>query len=73
MFLIKENRTFDTYFGLFPGADGAARGRRCNGAWVHLRQASDQQVGPAHSFAAGGRVVNGGKMNCFDALWEDAT
>ena len=24
VFIIKENRTFDNYFGRFPGADGAA-------------------------------------------------
>src|SRR5262249_29119013 len=30
VFVIKENRTFDTYFGRFPGADGATTGRRCN-------------------------------------------
>ncbi|HXJ62300.1 MAG TPA: alkaline phosphatase family protein [Actinomycetota bacterium] len=70
VFVIKENRTFDTYFGQFPGADGATRGQRCNGTWVPLRQAADRQDGPSHDFAAGIRVVNGGKMNCFDALWD---
>ncbi len=27
VFIVKENRTFDTYFGTFPGADGATSGR----------------------------------------------
>jgi phospholipase C len=27
VFLIKENRTFDNYFGQFPGADGATTGK----------------------------------------------
>src|SRR5262244_3890051 len=26
VFIIKENRTFDNYFGAFPGADGATSG-----------------------------------------------
>src|ERR1700730_14993102 len=26
VFIIKENRTFDNYFGTFPGADGATTG-----------------------------------------------
>jgi len=70
VFLIKENRTFDNYFGRFPGADGATRGRTCDGSSVPLRQAHDREAGAAHSFAAGITVVNGGKMNCFDALWD---
>src|SRR5439155_26423381 len=70
VFLIKENRTFDTYFGRFPGADGATHGRTCDGSWVALRQARDREAGAAHSFTAGVRVVNGGRMNCFDRLWD---
>ena len=31
VFVIKENRTFDNYFGQFPGADGATTGRTCDG------------------------------------------
>src|SRR4051794_18989456 len=27
VFLVKENHTFDNYFGTFPGADGATTGR----------------------------------------------
>ena len=40
VFVIKENRTFDTYFGRFPGAEGATRGRTCDGSWVPLRPAA---------------------------------
>ena len=29
VFIIKENRTFDHYFGTYPGADGATRGGHC--------------------------------------------
>ena len=31
VFVIKENRTFDNYFGQFPGADGATTGKTCDG------------------------------------------
>lgn len=31
IFIIKENRSFDTYFGRFPGADGATYGRMSTG------------------------------------------
>src|SRR4051812_10327763 len=27
VFLVKENRTFDNYFGQYPGADGATEGK----------------------------------------------
>src|SRR5689334_9122096 len=36
IFLVKENRTFDNYFGRFPGANGAATGRLSNGQSVPL-------------------------------------
>src|SRR5205823_10338106 len=42
VFLIKENRTFDTMFGRFPGADGATTGRKCGSASpVKLTLAAD--------------------------------
>jgi phospholipase C len=31
VFFIKENRTFDIYFGKFPGANGADAGVTCDG------------------------------------------
>ena len=68
VFLVKENRTFDTYFGRFPGADGATTGTRCNGTPVRLRQATDRVPDINHSFVAGIRSVDGGKMDCFDRL-----
>ncbi len=29
IFIVKENRTFDHMFGLFPGANGATAGELC--------------------------------------------
>src|SRR5581483_8115274 len=36
VFLIKENRTFDNYFGAYPGADGASSGVISNSQVVPL-------------------------------------
>lgn len=73
VFLIKENRTFDTIFGRFPGADGATVGETCDGTEVPLRRAADRTIDVEHSFVAGLRVINGGRMNCFDDLWNGGT
>ena len=68
VFLIKENRTFDSLFGLFPGADGATSGKTCDGGTVPLKPAADQAANIDHSFLAGVVAVDGGKMDCFDNL-----
>ena len=36
VFIIKENRSFDSYFGAFPGADGASQGTTSTGQVVPL-------------------------------------
>ena len=68
VFIVKENRTFDHLFGRFPGADGATEGARCDGTVVPLGRAEDDSPGATHSFAAGIKVINGGRMNCFDLI-----
>ncbi len=68
VFLVKENRTFDTLFGRFPGADGATEGETCDGTVVPLAPAADDAPGAAHSFSSGIVAINGGRMNCFDDL-----
>jgi len=68
VFLVKENRTFDTFFGTFPGADGATQGQLCDGTTIPLKPATDDQAGATHSFMAGITAINGGKMNCFDQI-----
>jgi phospholipase C len=66
VFVIKENRTFDNYFGLFPGADGATTGTHCDGTTAPLVKAPDRGFAAGHSFTDGIRVIDGGKMDCFD-------
>jgi phospholipase C len=71
VFIVKENRTFDHMFGTFPGADGARTGEMCNGRSVKLKPAGDQALDVPHSFTAGLRAINGGRMNCFDLMSPD--
>lgn len=66
IFVIKENRTFDNYFGLFPGADGATTGKTCDGRTVPLEKAPDRGFAAGHSFTDGITAINGGQMNCFN-------
>jgi phospholipase C len=69
VYLVKENRTFDTMFGRFPGADGATTGLTCDGTRVPLTRAADDTPGPDHSFQGGLKAINGGRMNCFSELF----
>jgi len=69
VFIIKENRTFDHYFGRYPGADGAREGKTSDGRTVPLTRAPDvmgHDLG--HSFEAGLVSVNGGRMDGFDRI-----
>jgi phospholipase C len=83
IFLIKENRSFDHYFGLYPGADGVSEGGtlQCSngykpGPTVPLKHAS--YVMPhdlGHAFYPGLISINGGSMNGYNcvALGDDLT
>src|SRR5258708_11859312 len=42
IFLVKENRTFDNYFGKFPGANGATSGMLHDGSVVPLEPMPDR-------------------------------
>jgi phospholipase C len=53
IFLVKENRTFDTLFGTFPGANGATQGTLCDGTTVQLGHATDMVGDLPHSFSDG--------------------
>ncbi len=65
VFLIKENRTFDTMFGRFPRADGATTGQTCDGRTIPLAHAKDRTPDVGHSFIDGLIGINAGKMDCF--------
>src|SRR2546428_733627 len=69
VYIIKENRTFDNYFGKFPGAEGATSGTISTGKVVPLRQAPDRTPRDiAHSWEAALKAMHGGKMDQFDLI-----
>ena len=69
VFLVKENRTFDNYFGKFPGANGATTGKTSDGGTVPLGPMPDK-VSPdiSHAWAAAITAYNDGGMNRFDLI-----
>ncbi len=80
--IMQENRSFDSYFGAYPGADGIPGlaghpgtvpcvpdpGSRGCVRPFHDRQ--DRSLGGPHSFAAAQADINGGQMNGFVAEQE---
>jgi phospholipase C len=78
VFLIKENRTFDNYFGLYGhGADGATEGGTlsCTGAAcvpddpIPLQWARDIQPHDiVHGFASGLYSIDGGRMDGYNII-----
>ena len=66
VFIVKENRTFDNYFGTFPGADGATSGAISTGQLIPLGHAPDKARDMSHDSGDAVAAINGGKMNFFD-------
>ena len=74
VFIIKENRSFDNYFGRYPGAEGAEVARISNGNEVLLQEAADVfEPDLGHSFADGVEAINGGRMDRFDLVQNGET
>jgi phospholipase C len=77
VFLIKENRSFDTLFGRFPGADGPparvpARGKDGSVRMIRLRPAADETADVNHGFVAGLTAIDAGKMDGYSLLGSKA-
>jgi phospholipase C len=69
VFLVKENRTFDHYFGTFPGVDGTTHGEISSGKVIPLRHAPDAVPHDIdHSYQAAVQAINGGAMNQFNLI-----
>jgi len=69
VFIVKENRTFDNYFGTFPGADGTTSGRISTGETIPLRHAPDMTPRDIdHSYQAAVEAIDGGAMDRFDLI-----
>ncbi len=72
VFIVKENRSFDHYFGKFPGADGEGYGDTHTGQVIPLSRAPDRiyyHLGYTNEKTLLG--MNGGKMNQFDLTAPD--
>lgn len=65
----KENRSFDNYFGTFPGADGATKGPISTGKIVRLLHTPDHTLlDIAHQGAAPQIAERNGRMDGFNLL-----
>jgi phospholipase C len=81
IFLVKENRTFDHYFGAYPGANGASEGGtlRCTDAGCRAGEPVPLKPAPeilehdiTHGFESGLYAINGGRMDGFNIIGEGA-
>lgn len=70
VFFIKENRTFDHYFGLFPGANGTTTGTISTGGTIPLTHPTDpaQLTNLCNTWDCALQAMNGGKMDSFDLI-----
>ena len=66
--IIKENRTFDHMFGLFPGANGASKGKVSSGKVIGLAHALDKEPNIPHAFNGAVRAIDAGRMDKFDLI-----
>ena len=69
VFIVKENCSFDNYFGTFPGADGAISRKISTGEVIPLRHAPDMTPRDIdHSYQAAVKAMDGGAMDRFDLI-----
>src|SRR5215469_9507956 len=68
VFFIKENRTFDNYFGTYPGANGATTAMDSEGKTVALQHEADQIPDIDHSSRGARMAYDNGKMDRFALL-----
>jgi phospholipase C len=67
VFILKENRSFDHYFGTFPGADGATTATISTGQVIPISHAPDQLPRDfCHSWQCAVTATDGGRMDKFD-------
>lgn len=67
--IIKENHTFDNYFGTFPGADGATTGITSTGQVVPMTPMPDvYQAALCNGWNCAIDAIDGGKMDKFNLI-----
>jgi phospholipase C len=76
--IMQENRSFDSYFGTFPGADGIPPGvcvpdPSTGGCDAPFHDSADTNYGGPHGVGAATADIDGGKMDGFVAQAEKAT
>ena len=70
VFIIKENRTFDNYFGAFPGVNGTTTGKiKVNGVvrTIPLNSLSDSVLNYCHEWVCAHTAYDQGQMDNFNA------
>ena len=75
--IMQENRSFDSYFGTYPGADGIPVGTcvpdpQSGGCVAPFHDRNDMNAGGPHAAASDRGDVDGGKMDGFVAQQEAA-
>jgi phospholipase C len=69
IFVIKENRTYDHFFGRYPAGDGVTEGKTLDGTVVPLGPAPDvTDALIVHGFWSGLYSIDGGRMDGFDTI-----
>ncbi len=68
VFFVKENRTFDNYFGTYPGANGATTATDSTGKVVPLQHETDQVPDISHSSESAIMAYDNGKMDKFNLI-----
>lgn len=70
IFLMKENHTFDSYFGAFPGVNGVTTGVMKNAdgttSTIPLNPMQDSQPEMGHNWNGAHTDYDGGKMDAFN-------
>jgi phospholipase C len=67
--VVKENHTFDNYFGSFPGAEGISTCKKSDGSTVQCPHAPDKTPRDmSHEHGSGITDWNGGKMDGWDKV-----
>ncbi len=70
VFIMKENRSFDQYFGTYPGANGATTAPISTGQTIPLGHTPDVMPRDiaGHGWYDYSNALNGGKLNYFDII-----
>lgn len=67
VFLVKENRSFDTYFGTYPGVNGTTTGLLSTGQTIPLLHTPDAtQTDICHAWECTIQDMDYGKMDMYD-------